>query len=65
MGVANGFKSVKLNLVRIESMYDSCDKEMVRASMSLVILIPSNHLAGPDHENSRLWYNRQRDKREQ
>ena len=47
MGVANGFKSVKLNRVRMESMYDSCDRKMVRASISLVILIPSNHLAGP------------------
>ena len=47
MGVANGFKSVKLNHVRMELIYDSCDRAIVCASLSLVILIPSNHLAGP------------------
>ena len=29
MGFVNGFKSVKLDCVRIELMYDDCDKEIV------------------------------------
>lgn len=47
MGVANGFMSVKLNLVRIESMYDDCEREIVRASRSLLILIPRSHFTAP------------------
>ena len=31
MGVVNGFKSLKLNHMRIESIYVDCDKEIVQA----------------------------------
>jgi len=57
MGVANGFKSVKLNRIRMESMYDACDKDIVRASKSLVILIPNNQLAAPKSVNEYLSFN--------
>ena len=57
MGVANGFKSVKLNRVRIESMYDDCKREIIHVSRSLVILIPSNQLAGPKSVNEYFCFN--------
>ena len=57
MGVANGFKSVKLKHVSINLMYNDCDKELIRTSRSLVILIPSNQLAGPKSVNEYFCFN--------
>ena len=42
IGVASSFKFVKLNHVSMELMYVNCDKEIVCALRSLVILIPNN-----------------------
>ena len=57
IGIANGFRSVKLKRVSIESMYNDCDSNIVRASKSLVILIPSSQLTGPRSNNEYLSFN--------
>jgi hypothetical protein len=57
IGVANGLMSVKLNHVRIELMYVSCDKDIVCASKSLVIFMPSNQLAAPKSVNKYFFFN--------
>ena len=57
MGIENGLRSVKLNCVRIESIYVACDSDIVPALRSLVILIPSNQLAAPRSVNEYLCFN--------
>ena len=38
-------------------MYEACDREVVHASISLVILIPNNQLAVPRLVNEYLSFN--------
>ena len=57
MSVKNGLRSVKLNHVKIESIYIACDSDIVHALRSLVILIPNNKLAAPRSVNEYLCFN--------
>src|ERR1700678_3549856 len=47
-GIYNGFKSLKLNLVMIASMYACWDRLSVRLTRSLVILMPRSQFAAPE-----------------
>src|SRR6202051_3205404 len=51
IGMEQGFRSVKLYLARIESTYDSWEKEMVRVRRSRVTFIPSRNAIGPRSVN--------------
>ena len=55
--MAHGFKSVKLNHIKIELIYDDCDSEIVLASKFLVIHIPSNQFAGPKSVSAYVVFN--------
>ena len=48
---------MKLNHIRIESMYDSYDNDIIQSLRFLLILIPSNQLAGPRSVNEYLFFN--------
>ena len=47
IGIANVFKSLKLNRLIMALMYACCDRDMVLLARSRVILIPNNQFAGP------------------
>ena len=47
MGIDKGLRSLKLNRVIIDSIYECCDNDIIFSGRFQVILIPKSQWAGP------------------